>query len=65
MELLNTLSAAGFPSKSVAYTSTAGSTDAWPAGAQGVMVWSDQPCYVEVGEGAVATTSSSVHTNSF
>ena len=27
-------------------------------GPEGVMVWSDQPCYIEVGEGAVATTAS-------
>ena len=58
MELLNPLSKAGFPGQTVAFTATAGSTAVWPAGPEGVMVWSDQPCYVEVGEGAVATTAS-------
>ena len=58
MELLNPLSKANFPAQSVAYTGTAGSTTGWNAGPEGVMVWSDQPCYIEVGVGAVATTAS-------
>jgi hypothetical protein len=58
MELLNPLSQASYPSKSVAYTGTAGSTGTWDPGPQGVVVWSDQACYIEVGEGVVATTSS-------
>jgi len=58
MELLNPLSQADYPSKSVAYTGTAGSTGTWNPGPQGVVVWSDQACYIEVGEGVVATTSS-------
>jgi len=58
MELLNPLSKADYPAYSVAYTGTAGNTTAWPPGAQGVVVWSDQACYIEVGVGAVATTAS-------
>jgi len=58
MELLKPLSKADFPAYSVAYTGTAGNTSTWNAGPQGVVIWSDQPCYVEVGEGAVATTAS-------
>ena len=58
MELLKPLSKADFPAFSVAFTGTAGSTSTWNAGPQGVVVWSDQPCFVEVGEGAVATTAS-------
>ena len=58
MELLNPLADTNFPAKSVAYTGTAGSTSAWPPGAQGVVVWSDQACYVLVGEGVTATTAS-------
>ena len=58
MEFLNPLSQTNYPSKSVAYTGTAGNTGTWDAGPQGVVVWSDQACYIEVGEGAVATTSS-------
>ena len=58
VELLNPLSKTDFPAKSVAYTGAAGNTGTWNAGPQGVVVWSDQSCYVEVGEGAVATTSS-------
>ena len=58
MELLNPMSKADYPSYSVAYTGTAGNTDAWGAGPQGVVVWSDQACYIEVGVSAVATTAS-------
>jgi hypothetical protein len=58
MELLKPLSKIDFPAYSVAYTGTAGNTSTWNAGPQGVVVWSDQPCYVEVGEDAVATTAS-------
>ena len=58
MELLRPLNDAAFAAQSAAYTGTAGSTTGWNAGPQGVLVWSDQPCYVEVGEGAVATTAS-------
>ena len=58
MELLNPLADANFPAKSVSYTGTAGSTGTWDAGPQGVVVWSDQSCYVLVGEGVTATTSS-------
>jgi hypothetical protein len=58
MELLNPLADTNFPAKSVAYTGTAGSTGSWPAGAQGVVVWSDQACHVLVGEAVTATTSS-------
>jgi hypothetical protein len=58
MELLNPLADANFPAKSVAYTGTAGVTGTWNAGPQGVVVWSDQSCYVLVGENVTATTSS-------
>lgn len=58
MELLKPLSDASYPARSVAYTGTAGSTATWPAGPQGVVVWSDQACYVLVGEGVTATTAS-------
>ena len=58
MELLNPMSQADYPAYTASYTGTAGNTTGWPAGPQGVVVWSDQACYVEVGVGAVATTSS-------
>ncbi len=57
MDLLNPLVDANFPARSVAYTGTAGSTTAWPVGPQGVVVWSDQACYVVVGTGVTATTA--------
>jgi hypothetical protein len=47
-----------YPAKTASYTGTAGSTGTWPAGPQGVLVWSDQACYVTVGESVTATTSS-------
>jgi len=58
MELLNPLNDTTFPALSVAYTGTAGNTSTWQAGPQGVVIWSDQACYVAVGVGAVATTAS-------
>lgn len=58
MELLNPLDKTDYPAYSVAYTGTAGNTTAWLPGPQGVVVWSDQACYVEVGVGAVATSAS-------
>jgi hypothetical protein len=58
VELLNPLSTADFPAQNVSYTGTAGSTSGWAPGPEGVMVWSDQPCYIEVGQGVTATTSS-------
>ena len=58
MELLNPLTKANFPAQTASFTGTAANTSGWPAGPEGVMVWSDQPCYVEVGEGAVATSAS-------
>ena len=58
MELLNPLSKTDFPARTASYTGTAGNTSTWAAGPQGVVIWSDQACYVEVGESAVATTAS-------
>ena len=46
-----------FDAQSVSYTGTAGSTTGWPAGPEGVGVWSDQDCYVVVGESVTATTA--------
>ena len=58
MELLNPLADGDFPARTASYTGTAGSTTAWPAGPQGVVIWSTTAAYVAVGEGATATTSS-------
>ena len=58
MELLKPLSKADFGAQTASYTGSVGNTTGWNAGPQGVVVWSDQACYVEVGEGAVATTAS-------
>jgi len=57
MELLRPLDDAGFTAQNVAYTGTAGSTTGWPAGPQGVLVWSSSDAYVRVGEGVTATTA--------
>ena len=57
MELLNTLSSPDYTARSVAYTATAGNTDTWPAGPQGVLVWSTTDCYVRVGEAVTATSA--------
>jgi hypothetical protein len=57
MDALTPILQSIYPARTVAYTSTAGSTATWPAGAPAVLVWSDQDCYVVVGEGVTATTS--------
>lgn len=56
MELLRPLADPSFPAQAVAYTGTAGSTTGWPAGPQGVLVWSSTDAFVRVGEGVTATT---------
>lgn len=58
MELLRPLSKNDYPAYTATAGAAAGSTTAWPPGPQGVLVWCDQPCYVEVGVGATATTAS-------
>lgn len=58
MELLNPLSDSTFPAKTVAFTGTAGATGTWAAGPQGVVIFATSACYVAVGEGVTATTSS-------
>lgn len=58
MELLNPLADSNFPALTVGFTGTPGSTSTWPAGPQGVVIWATSACYVVVGEGVTATTSS-------
>jgi hypothetical protein len=58
MELLNPLADSNFAAASAAYTGTAGSTSAWPAGPQGVVIWCTTAAYVAVGEGVTATSNS-------
>lgn len=57
MELLRPLNDAGFAAQSVAYTGTAGSTNGWNAGPQGVLVWCTTDAYIRVGNGVTATTA--------
>ena len=57
MELLRPLMDANFTARTAAFTGTAGSTATWPAGPQGVVVWSTTDCYVRVGEDVTATTA--------
>ena len=58
MELLNPMSKADYPAYTATAGASAGNTTAWPPGPQGVLVWCEVPCYVEVGVGAVATSAS-------
>jgi hypothetical protein len=62
MELLNPMGKTDYPTYTATAGATAGNTTAWGAGPQGVLVWCDVACYVEVGVGAVATTSSTAIT---
>ena len=58
MELLDTCADTAFPARTASYTGSAGSTATWPAGPQGVLVWSTSDAYIAVGEGVTATTAS-------
>ena len=58
MELLKPLDQATYPAYTATAGATAGNTTAWQPGPQGVVVWCDQACYVEVGVGATATSAS-------
>ena len=58
MELLKSCGQTDFPAYTATAGATAGNTTAWGAGPQGVLVWCDQPCYVEVGVGVTATSAS-------
>ena len=58
MELLTPLADANYPTYTASYTGTAGSTTAWPAGPQGVVIWSSTDAYVLIGEGITATSAS-------
>ena len=57
MELLNPLADSAFAAKTASFTGTAGSTGTWPAGPEGVVVWSSAASYVIVGEGVTATAT--------
>jgi len=57
MEVLNPLIGSEFPSQTAMYSGTAGNTGSWPAGPQGVLIWSTTPCYVLVGENVTATAT--------
>lgn len=48
---------AQFAAANAAYTGTAGSTSTWPAGPQGVVIWSTTAAYVSIGEGVTATSN--------
>lgn len=58
MPFIKPLKQAEFPSRTAASGAAAVGTATWSAGPQGVMIWADQACYVEVGEGVVASTGS-------
>jgi len=58
MELLNPLDKTTYPAYTATAGSTAGNTTAWLPGPQGVVVWCDQACYVEVGVAVTATNAS-------
>ncbi|HUX02616.1 MAG TPA: hypothetical protein VMY35_16775 [Phycisphaerae bacterium] len=57
MELLNPLADSAFAAKTASFTGTAGSTGAWPAGPEGVVVWCSSAAYVLVGEDVTATAT--------
>lgn len=57
-QTVNPLSKADYPGRTVTYTGTAGSTDTWNSGPELVWVFATTAAYIEVGEGAVATTAS-------
>ena len=58
MELLKSMGQTDYPAYTATAGAVAGNTTDWLPGPQGVLVWCDQSCYVEVGVNAVATSSS-------
>lgn len=58
MELLNPMGKTDYPAYTATAGATAGNTTAWAPGPQGVVIWCDQACYVEVGVEATATSAS-------
>jgi hypothetical protein len=57
VELLNPLSDSVYTARTASFTATAASTDPWPPGAQGVVVWCTKDAYIAVGVGVTATTA--------
>jgi hypothetical protein len=57
MELLKALSPADYPGRTITYTDTAGVTDTWKSGPQGVLIWATTDAYVTIGEGVTATSA--------
>lgn len=57
-DIINPCSKADFPAQTQSYTGTAGNTSTFNAGPELVLVFCTTAAYVEVGEGAVATTGS-------
>ena len=58
MELLNPICAStAYPTKSVAFSGTAGTTSDWPTGVDALLVWADAPCYFILGVGVTATAT--------
>ena len=59
MELLRPLSTDLYPVQTVSLTTSwAGTANAWPSGAQGVLVWSDAAFYAEVNPSTAPTGTS-------
>lgn len=58
MDFLNPLADANYPADSDNTSVTAVNLGPWPPGPQGVMVWSTEPVYIAVGQGATATAAS-------
>jgi hypothetical protein len=52
------LSTALFPTVQINYTATATNSANYQRGPMGIIVFSSQLCYIEIGEGVTATTSS-------
>lgn len=57
-DFYNVLDRATWPTQAVAYTATAGNSATYPVGPTGIVVFSSQLCFVEIGEGVTATTAS-------
>lgn len=56
MELFDPLVAnSQFAPQAITYSDTAGVSNSWPAGPQGVLIWATTACYVVVGEDVTAT----------
>ena len=57
-DVFDILATGTWPTQAISYTATAGNSSTYPVGPTGLVVFSSQLCFIEIGEGVTATSSS-------